>query len=218
MDAALDIIMTAARWALPALALWLLLRCVRSMLSERYEPEIWAYLEGADGTRAALKHWECIVGRSRSCDVVLNRPEVARVHAAIERTDRGGWRLRDLSGTGETGNGALRDEGAGLSVADGDTLFFASGQIGRRAVQQPSQTQKRYHVFERYPGRAPEPPPEQHIRAHGQMREQPDVLKNISEPPPFGREAYAPFRIEPDCLTAGDPPCIRAKQPGKALQ
>ena len=100
----------------------------------------------------------------------------------------------------------------------GDTLFFASGQIGRRAVQQPSQTQKRYHVFERYPGRAPEPPPEQHIRAHGQMREQPDVLKNISEPPPFGREAYAPFRIEPDCLTAGDPPCIRAKQPGKALQ
>ena len=124
MDAALDIIMTAARWALPALALWLLLRCVRSMLSERYEPEIWAYLEGADGTRAALKHWECIVGRSRSCDVVLNRPEVARVHAAIERTDRGGWRLRDLSGTGETGNGALRDEGAGLSVADGDTLFF----------------------------------------------------------------------------------------------
>ena len=33
---------------------------------------------------------------------------------------------------------------------NGDTLFFASGQIGRRAVQQPSQTQKRYHVFERY--------------------------------------------------------------------
>lgn len=40
MDAVIAAILTAARWANPVLALWLLLRCVRSMLSERYEPEI----------------------------------------------------------------------------------------------------------------------------------------------------------------------------------
>ena len=37
--------------------------------------------------------------------------------------------------------------------------------------------------------------PEQHIRAHGQMREQPDVLKNIPDPPPFGRRFRGPSGV-----------------------
>lgn len=124
MDALTQAVLGGAKWILPVLALWLLLRCVRSMLRERYEPEIWAYLEAADGSRAALKHWECIIGRAKSCDVVVDRASVTRTHAALIRDDRGRWRLWDLSG-GSTAIGALRDEGRGIDVRDGDTLFFA---------------------------------------------------------------------------------------------
>ena len=57
-DRAADYILAGAKWVLPMLAVWLLLRCVRSMLREGYEPEIWGWLEASDGSRAALKHWE----------------------------------------------------------------------------------------------------------------------------------------------------------------
>ena len=125
MDALTAWALAASKWILPVLALWLLGRCVRSMLRERCEPEIWGYLEAPDGSRAALKHWECIIWRSKSCDVVVDRPAVARTHAVLLRGDRGSWTLYDLRTAGGTQVGALRDEGGGLAVRDGDTLFFA---------------------------------------------------------------------------------------------
>ena len=124
MEAVTGYLLIGAKWLLPALALWLLARCVLSMLREQYEPELWAWLEASDGSRAALKHWECILGRAKSCDVVISRDSVRPTHAALVRSDKGLWTLYDLSG-GETRNGARTDGGEGLEVRDGDPLFFA---------------------------------------------------------------------------------------------
>ena len=110
---------------LPLMALWVLLRCVRSMLRERYEPELWARLDFADGTSAEVTAWESIIGSARSCDVVIPRDSVGRTHAALIRSDRGAWRVYDLGSGGGTANGATPDSGDGLEVRDGDTLFFA---------------------------------------------------------------------------------------------
>ena len=117
-------VLAGARWVLPVLAVWLLARCVRSMLRERYEPEIWGWLEASDGSRAALKHWECVIGRARSCDVVVDRSTVLKTHAALIRSDRGEWRLYDLSGGGAR-RGRERDEGRGVAIHDGDRLIIA---------------------------------------------------------------------------------------------
>ena len=125
METLIDSILHAARFVLPLLALWLLLRCVRSMLQEKSEPELWAYLELSDGTRAQVSHWESIVGSAKSCDVCIPRDSVGRVHAALIRSDRGEWRVYDLGAEGGTANGATRDGGAGLSLRNGDTLFFS---------------------------------------------------------------------------------------------
>jgi len=125
MDAVTLGVLAAAKWILPLLALWLLLRCVRSMLRDRYEPEIWGYLEAPDGARAALKHWECLVGRSKSCDITVNSPAVSRTHASLIRTDSGKWTVYDLRTGGGTSVGKVQDRGRGLAVADGDTLRFA---------------------------------------------------------------------------------------------
>ncbi len=125
MEALTAAILTAARVIEPLLALWLLFRCVRSMLQESYEPELWAFLEFPDGTQAQVRHWESIIGSAKSCDIVIPRGSAGRTHAALIRSDRGQWRLYDLGTEGGTANGALRDEGSGLALHDGDTLFFS---------------------------------------------------------------------------------------------
>jgi len=125
MDALTAGALAASKWILPVLALWLLLRCVRSMLADRYEPEIWGYLEADDGTTHVLNHWECLLGRSRSCDVTVDSPNLSRTHAALIRSDSGKWTLYDLRTEGGTAVGAMRDRGSGLTVKNGDTLFLA---------------------------------------------------------------------------------------------
>lgn len=133
MDKLTVAVLAASKWILPFLAVWLLLRCIRSMLQENYEPELWGWLEFQDGTRAALKHWECIIGRAGGSDVVIPAGTVGRSHAALIRSDKGTWRLYDLGSGGGTANGALRDDGGGLDVRAGDLLFFSD--VG--AVFQP---------------------------------------------------------------------------------
>ena len=124
METLTGLVLMGSRVLLPALALWLLLRCVRSMLQESYEPEKWASLEFSDGATADITHWESIIGSARSCDVVIPRAGVSRTHAALIRSDGGDWRLYDLGSDSGTANGALRDEGDGLAVHDCDILFF----------------------------------------------------------------------------------------------
>ena len=125
MEKLTELVLLGSKALLPLLALWLLLRCVRSMLQESYEPELWAHLEFSDGETAPVTHWEGIIGSGRSCDTVIPRDSVGRTHAALIRSDRGAWRLYDLGSGGGTADGAKPDDGAGLEIHDGDTLFFA---------------------------------------------------------------------------------------------
>ena len=121
-------IMTATRFLLPLLALWVLTRCVRSMLRERYEPETWAYLVDTNGERHPVNHWECIVGRARSADVELEAPSVSRIHASLQRDADGYWTVTDLRSKGGT---FVNGEEADLldPVRDGDVLDFAGEEL-----------------------------------------------------------------------------------------
>ncbi|MBR7056930.1 MAG: FtsW/RodA/SpoVE family cell cycle protein [Oscillospiraceae bacterium] len=128
MDVLTETLLLGAKWALPLLALWILARCLRSMLRERYEPEVWGWLEAMDGSRAALKHWECILGRAESCDVTIRSDAVLDTHAVLVRSDRGRWTLYDLSG-GDTLAEGETDEGRGLELQDGDVLWFGDQRM-----------------------------------------------------------------------------------------
>lgn len=121
--------LAVTKWILPLLAVWLLVRCIRSMLSERYAPEIWAYLETPEGETVAIRHWECIIGRAKSCDVTINRQCVSRTHASLIRSDSGQWRLYDLESKGGSFVGSRRDLGNGLDVCGGDILRFADTEM-----------------------------------------------------------------------------------------
>lgn len=122
-----EYVLTGTKFALPLLAIWLLLRCVRSMLREKYEPETWAYLVDGNGERLPLNHWECIIGRAASSDVIVDDPAVSRVHASLIRDDMGGWTLSDIrSKSGTFLNG--EEVGTGEPVEDGDAIAFADAE------------------------------------------------------------------------------------------
>lgn len=86
----------------------------------------------AAGQRVELSGAGLVLGRSRSCDVVLEDPNASRRHAAV-RPVAGGWQVEDLGSTnGVSVNGIAIDSARLLSSGDvislGHTeLVFDSG-------------------------------------------------------------------------------------------
>ena len=76
-------------YVLALLAVWIMVRCARSMLKEKYVPEVWGYLELPDGSSRAIEHWECILGRAKASDILLTGEDIERSHAAIQRDGAG---------------------------------------------------------------------------------------------------------------------------------
>ena len=84
------------RIVVPVLAAILLLRCALPLMTFRREPEIWAWLNMADGTQVPITHWENVIGRSKSCDVTIDFQTVSRNHAVLTRYDDGSWTIADV--------------------------------------------------------------------------------------------------------------------------
>ena len=89
--------LSALRYAVPLVGLFLLLRCAIPLLTFRREPEIWAWLNMAGNRQVPITHWENIIGRSKSCDVTIDLSTVSRNHAVLTRYDDGSWTISDAN-------------------------------------------------------------------------------------------------------------------------
>ena len=89
------VFLASLRIIAPVLAAFLLWRCLKPLVFFRPSPEIWGWLQTDGGERIRLTHWENIIGRSKSCDVVLTVPTVSRNHAVLTRYDDGSWTITD---------------------------------------------------------------------------------------------------------------------------
>ena len=113
--------LTTSKFALILLSLAILIRCLRSMLQERYEPETWAYIRSGRET-LPVNPWENIIGSSRSADVLIQKPGVRRVHAVLTRDDAGQWRIYDVFGRGGVWANGTKVGGKGECIFDGDVI------------------------------------------------------------------------------------------------
>lgn len=82
------------------LALLIVLRCSFSLLWGKAENEDWGCFSLPNGAKLPLHHWENIIGRAASCDIVLNFATVSRQHAAVQRDEYGLWTIYPLGGKG----------------------------------------------------------------------------------------------------------------------
>ena len=125
------------RAAIAVLALLLLWRCCRSLLTGHAMQKVWGVLTMANGGRYELAHWENSIGRARSADVRINFPSVSRNHAAICRDEVGHWRIHPLNTrSGVLLNGkhiftaAPLSPGDSIAVGGVELYFFPSGADG----------------------------------------------------------------------------------------
>lgn len=120
MEALTSYALTTSKFVLILLSLLILARCLRSLLSEKYESEIWGRLS-CQGESYPLTHWENLIGRSLSADVRLCYPGVSRSHAVLYRNDKGIWKICDIfSKSGVWVNGVK--VGSGGQVRNGDVI------------------------------------------------------------------------------------------------
>lgn len=100
MDNMLDIIgpyyTMVIRWVFVLLAVFILVKSIKSLLQAKNPSEIWAYIGGPDGSTTPLKHWENVIGRASSADIVVNLNSVSRNHGTLVRDEKGNWRYNDL--------------------------------------------------------------------------------------------------------------------------
>ena len=108
------------RYVFPLLALMILSRCARSLLLFPKEPEIWAWLSAPNGDKLPVAHWETLLGRSKSCDVVLDYPTISRSHGVLTRYDDGSWTISDV---GSKGGIQVNGKDTAMEVVDfGDVI------------------------------------------------------------------------------------------------
>ena len=62
MDQFTSYMMTFSKFIMILLSAVIMVRCIRSMLREKYEPETWAYLRVGRET-LPVRHWENLIGR-----------------------------------------------------------------------------------------------------------------------------------------------------------
>ncbi len=117
----LEYMLMASKYGLVLLSIAILVRCIRSLLREQYEPETWAYIRTGDG-RLPVNHWEVILGRSPSADVRIDKKGVSRVHAVLSRNDHGVWQIYDIFARSGVWVNGERVGDRGIRVNDKDVI------------------------------------------------------------------------------------------------
>ena len=126
---ALPVILWLFRGVTAGLAVWLLVRCCKSLFRGR-DRESWGFVTLSNGARYELYHWENVIGRARRADIRVNFPSVSRTHAILQRDDGGTWRVDPINrSSGVLLNGKRTLEPANLNPGDsialgGVELFF----------------------------------------------------------------------------------------------
>ena len=122
------------RWVFVVLALYILVRSIKSLLRTKNPVEVWAYMhiktyqfdsEGivvdVEETSVPVTHWENVIGRASSCDISVLDSALSRNHGILTRNTKGQWEYRDLGSK----NGSYLNE-----------IKVGAGRAGRKIKSQ----------------------------------------------------------------------------------
>lgn len=133
------------RYVFPVLTVFIVVGCTLSLFFKRPKTKTVAFLVNeSTGEAIPLHYWETSIGRSTSCDIVLNYQTVSRFHSVISRR-RNAWVIFDTgSKAGIVLNGKRINKKANLSDSDrvgfGEmTYIFSAPDFGdnRKGEKRP---------------------------------------------------------------------------------
>lgn len=133
-------ILLISKYAVIILSVLILFRCLRSMLSDRYENEIWAYFR-VGKELVPVYHWENIIGRGLGADVRVFGRGIGRTHAVLKRNDKGRWMIYDVFSKGGVWVNGRRTPECGEELVHGDIVSLA-GNVIRFLDITPEQREK----------------------------------------------------------------------------
>lgn len=93
---------TIFRWIFVVLAVYILVTAILSLLRTRTTPEVWGYFIVDGGENFPITHWENVIGRTRSCDLIIPLKLVSKNQAMLSRREDGSWMIKDLESTNGT--------------------------------------------------------------------------------------------------------------------
>ena len=94
-DIYINVFSAIMRYAVPALTLILLFRCIYPLVSFLREPEIWGWLCLTNGRKLPITHWENVIGRHKHSDIVIDFPTISKTHCVLTRYGDGSWLISD---------------------------------------------------------------------------------------------------------------------------
>lgn len=123
----LDSYLVLAHYFLPVLAIIIVLLCLSALLKRRL-PSLGSakIIDCANGRSYPLKYRETSIGRSKTCDIVLDYPTVSRQHSVIVCAGDG-WYISDSSSSGTTVNGLKVNKRA--DIASGDKIGLGNALL-----------------------------------------------------------------------------------------
>jgi cell division protein FtsW len=112
-----------ARWVFIALAAFVLIRAIVSLLRSSSPSEVWGFLHTEDNRNIPITHWENAIGRAKTSDVILDGMGVSRSHGTLNRDSQGDWYYMDLgSKNGAYINGKKTTAYEPVKVKAGDDM------------------------------------------------------------------------------------------------
>ena len=100
----MQMVNSLARWVFVALAVYILARCILSLIRAKNPAEVWAYMHmvtyasdrdgyvsPAEEISVPITHWENVIGRAKSCDIHAGDSTLSRNHGILMRGSSGQW-------------------------------------------------------------------------------------------------------------------------------
>lgn len=85
------------RWIFIGLAGFILVKAIFSLLRSKIPYEVWSYFNINGEHSEPITHWENVVGRQKSSDLVIKDKSVAKSQGVLIRDERGKWHYLDVS-------------------------------------------------------------------------------------------------------------------------
>lgn len=133
---ATDIFSNLLSWIFVILAIYILARCIWSLIKSKNPKEVWAYMniksyekneigivELIREESMPISHWENVIGRGKSCDISVSDETLSRNHGILMRHSDGTWTYRDLGSKNGT---YLADE---IDVSKGEFIKISKDEM-----------------------------------------------------------------------------------------